>query len=99
MSDPPHKSLRTSTRQVVIEEIEAKKGRILNNEPDPWSNDFNKDVGKSTWVNKYRLANVIFSDECRPFIAQRGKSFTKVELDLGLKTDQKVYEKIAEGCN
>jgi hypothetical protein len=99
MTEPPHKTLRTGTRLVVIEEIKAKKGRIVNSEPDPWSKDKDKADKKPAWVNRYRLANVVFSEECRPFVAERGKSLTREELDLGMKTDQKVYEKVAAEYN
>jgi hypothetical protein len=99
MSDPPHKSLRTSSRKIVEEEIKAKKGRILNDEPDPWCKKKDKDDGKPTWVNRYRLANVIFSEHCRQTVSERGKTLTREELDLGLKTDQRVYEKIAAEYN
>ena len=51
------------------------------------------------WVNRYRLANVVFSDECRHAVSNRGKSLTREELDLGLKTDQRTFEKVADEYN
>ena len=33
---PPHKSCRSATKKVMVEELKAKKGRMQNNEPDPW---------------------------------------------------------------
>jgi hypothetical protein len=97
---PPHKSLRLSTKKIVVEEIKAKKGRMLNNEPDPWANQTNgKENSKPAWVNRYRLANVVFSEECRTVVSNRGKSLTREELDLGLKTDQRIFEKVAVEYN
>jgi cytochrome c553 len=96
---PPHKSCRSATKKVMVEEIKAKKGRMQNNEPDPWVNSKDKDDSKPTWVNRYRLANVVFSDECRPLVSNRGKCLTREELDIGMKTDQLVFEKVAAEYN
>jgi hypothetical protein len=97
---PPHKSLRLGTKKTVVEEIKAKKGRMLNNEPDPWANlAEGNDKSKPAWINRYRLANVVFSEECRSVVANRGKSLTREELDLGLKTDQRIFEKVAVEYN
>jgi hypothetical protein len=52
MTEPPHKTLRTGTGLVVIEEIKGKKGRIGNNQPDPWSNGKDKTDRKPTLVKR-----------------------------------------------
>jgi hypothetical protein len=35
-SQPPYKSVRMLTKKIVVEEIKARKGRMMNSEPDPW---------------------------------------------------------------
>jgi len=97
---PPHKSVRTATKKVVVDEIKLKKGRLLNNEPDPWEIEKEKNrARKPVWVNRYRLANVVFGEECREAVSNRGKTLTREELDLGLKTDQRTIEKVAMEYN
>jgi hypothetical protein len=95
MTEPPHQSLRTSSKNVVMEEIKAKKGRMMNNEPDPWTRSESPAAAKAPSVNRYRLANVLFSDTVQPVVMGRGKCLTRQELDVGLKTDQEVFEKVA----
>jgi hypothetical protein len=99
-STPPYKTVRSAKKAVVIEAIKAKKGRMLNDEPDPWkSSKDDKEKGKSPPVNRYRLANVVFSEECRQMVSNRGKTLQRPDLDIGLKTDQRVYEKVAAEYN
>jgi hypothetical protein len=51
------------------------------------------------YVNKFRLANVVFSDGMKDLVLARGKTLSKDELDVGLTTDQKLYQRIAEEYN
>jgi hypothetical protein len=45
------------------------------------------------------MANAIFSDGLKELVLARGKTLSKEELDVGLTTDQKFYERIAEQHN
>jgi hypothetical protein len=54
---------------------------------------------KLGYVNRYWLANVVFSDGLRQAVLNRGQPLSQEELDLGLSTDQKLYELIAEEYN
>jgi hypothetical protein len=79
--------------------MKAKKGRMLNNEPDPWANYDGKDNSKPACVSLYRLANVVFSDECQIAVSNRVNCLTRAELDVGLKTDQRTFDKVASEYN
>lgn len=99
-SDPPYHSLsRSGTQCEIIDEILLKISRRDNGEPDPWERKKAPDGNKHSFVNRYRLANVIFSQRLREAVLNKGRALTKDELDRGLKTDQKLYEKIAEEYN
>jgi len=91
-------SLRKEPKRVVEQEIKMMKTRIHNGERHPWDVDVTAEK-KKAWVNQFRLANVIFSDELKEDMNARGACLTKEELDLGLKTDQKLYQKIADEYN
>jgi hypothetical protein len=54
---------------------------------------------KPTAVNKYRLANVIFSEKLREPLLQKGRPLTREELDLRLKQDQRLFELVATEFN
>jgi hypothetical protein len=82
-------------KKIVVAEMKAKKKRMMNNEPNTWENSSEKDTSKPAWVNCYRLANVVFSEECPPAVSNRGKCLTQEEHDLGLNTDQRTFAKVA----
>jgi hypothetical protein len=46
-------------------------------------------------TNRYRLANVIFSESVRPAVLQYGRALTKEHLESNLKPNQKIYELVA----
>jgi hypothetical protein len=74
--------------------------RRENDQPDPWSQSEKPSADKYLgYVNRFRLANVVFSDGMKEFVLARGKTLSKDELDVGLTTDQKLYERIAEEYN
>ena len=50
-------------------------------------------------INNRRYLNVIFSDIVRPKLATLGEPLSKVELDAGLKKDQKFHELVVEEYN
>jgi hypothetical protein len=56
LSQPPYKSVRSLTKKIVVEEIKARKGRMMNNEPDPWENSSERETSKPAWVNCYRFS-------------------------------------------
>jgi hypothetical protein len=58
------------------------------------SKDMNQ---KSPVVNLFRLANVVFSEGLREAFLERGQSLNREELDMNLKSDQKLLGKIAGG--
>jgi hypothetical protein len=51
------------------------------------------------YVNRYRLANVLFSEGLRELILTRGLSCSRVELDLGFKSDQKMGQRTSVEYN
>jgi hypothetical protein len=69
-----------------------------NGEPDPWLKEKNKKATKPKKMpstNRYRLANVIFSESVRPVVLQYGRALTKEHLESNLKPNQKIYELVA----
>lgn len=94
-------SVRKLKKEATLLLIKQKKIRLNNGEDDPWNKESIINVGttSSVVINRYRLANVVFGDTCRPIVAKRGKCLDKDELTLGLKTDQKVYEIVAAEYN
>jgi len=50
-------------------------------------------------ISRYRYANVIMGENCRPFIATRGKPLNKDELTDGMKTDEELHRLIATEYN
>jgi hypothetical protein len=77
----PHRSLsgRGQLNQ-SLSELLLMKARRVNGEPDPWSKEKKADEKKKTSVNRFRLANVGFSDHLRSAVLQVGR-LTKEELD------------------
>jgi hypothetical protein len=100
-SQPPHHKLsRGSTQQQLVDESLNKIARRDNGQPDPWSQPEKASADKYLgYVNRFRLANVVFSDGMKELVLGRGKTLSKDELDVGLTTDQKLYERIAEEYN
>jgi hypothetical protein len=95
----PHRSLsRDGQLTQIIAEISLMKARRDNGEPDPWLKEKSKkatEPKKKPSTNRYRLANVIFSESVRPAVLQYGRALTKDHLESNLKTNQKIYELVA----
>lgn len=97
--DTPGKSLRREKKPILIEEIKKKHERRVGGQEDPWK-VVDKAVGKKpVAVNLFRLANVVFSDKIRDEMLNRGKCLEREDLDVGLKTDQQLFEKMADEYN
>jgi hypothetical protein len=91
----PHRSLsRDGHLNQILVEITLIKARRENGEPDLWSKGVTKttESNKKPPVNRYRLANVIFSDLLRPPVLQFGRTLNIDELESRKKTNQKLYE-------
>ncbi len=87
-------------KRAVIHCIRMKKNRIDRGEADPWLTNKNKnDKDVKLPVNKFRLANVVFGEICRPDMATRGRCLNKDELTEGKKTDEDLYKLVATEYN
>jgi hypothetical protein len=67
-SQPPYHSLgRNSTKAVIVHELLQKIARRDNGQPDPWLPSVRATTTdkKCSYVNRYRLDNVVFSDGLR----------------------------------
>lgn len=100
-SHPPYRKLtRASTQQQIVDEAMNMIARRQNGDPDPWLPSIKTQTDQYRgYVNRYRLANVVFSEGLQEDVLGRGQCLSKDELDLGLKTDQKLYQRIAEEYN
>jgi hypothetical protein len=100
-SQPPYYKLsRGSTQQQLVDEALNMVARRENDQPDPWlPSDKTASDKFLGYVNRYRLANVVFSEGLKDYVLGRGKCLSKEELDLGLETDQKLYQLIADEYN
>jgi hypothetical protein len=47
---------------------------------------------KKPAVNRYRLVNVVFSEQLRSALLQFGRPLTKDDLESRVKTNQKLYK-------
>jgi hypothetical protein len=77
------------------------KARHEKGEPDPrlTGKSQNANAKKKPTVNRYRLANVVFSDVLRPHVLHFGRVSNKDELTSGIKTNQKPYEMVCADYN
>ena len=50
-------------------------------------------------INCHRLCNALFSDVIRPKLVTLGNNLTQLELDIGLKKDQRLHEAMAAEYN
>jgi hypothetical protein len=82
-----------------VDEIIYKWARRQNGTEDPWLAMKMEDSRKPSAVNLFRLANVVFSEGLREVVLQRGQSLSRADLDLHLKSDQKLFEKVAGEYN
>jgi hypothetical protein len=86
---------------LIVHELMYKMARRDNGEEDPWLTKTWKETQCkfSTSVNRYRLANVLFSESVRDVVLNRGQPRTKEDLDQRLTLDQTLYENIAREYN
>jgi hypothetical protein len=98
---PPHYKLsRGSTQQQLVEESLNMIARRENGQPDSWLQPEKPSADKYlAYVNRFRLANVVFSDGMKDLVLGRGKTLSKDELDVGLTTDHKNSTKAGQSCS
>jgi hypothetical protein len=96
-SQRPHHSL---SQQLIVDEIMYKIGSTTEEwTGGPLAGHQKKRIKKSPVVNLFRLANVVFSEGLREAVLARRQSLSREELDMNLKSDQKLFEKIAGEYN
>jgi hypothetical protein len=87
-----HRSLSTEghLNQIIVE-ITLMKARRDNGEPDPWLQGISKTIErrKKPAVNRYRLANVVVSEQLRPAVLHFGRALTKDDLETRVKNKSK----------
>jgi hypothetical protein len=87
----PRRSLsRDGLLNHIIVEMTLMKAHRDNGEPDPWLQGLSKttESKKKPAVNRYRLANVVLSEQLRPALLQFGLALTKDNLESSVKTNQ-----------
>jgi hypothetical protein len=97
--ETPGKSLRREKKPVLVEEIKKKHERLVGGQEDPWNVIETVVDNKPAVINRFRLANVVFSEYMKEDMMKRGKCLEKDGLDLGLRTDQLLFEKVAAEYN
>jgi len=93
------KATHSQSKKVICDRIVKRKADREKDESCGIAKDQETKKATRTKISRKRFCNVIFSDEIRPFLANRGGTLNKQQLDVGEKTDEALHQEIARAYN